>query len=223
MTFPPALLHAPPLEPDEDTGREWLLEELSKQEYQAAKPNPFDEFMNRLWDWLASLFTVDPDSPFGINPAWIFILIGIILVVILFAVFGRPRAIARRRSESGAVFLDGDERSAQELRAAAERAAANGDWSLATTERFRAISRALSDRTLIALRPGTTAQGVAKGAAKPFPDEHRALVGAANAFDRVRYLEQRVDESAYAHVRELDERLERTAPASPAAAGRAAR
>jgi hypothetical protein len=86
-----------PITPDEDTARDWLLQELSKAEYQEAKPNPIDELFNAIWEWFASLFEYTPNGVFGINPAWIFIILGIILLVVLFVIFGRPRAVAPRR------------------------------------------------------------------------------------------------------------------------------
>ncbi|MFD2759162.1 DUF4129 domain-containing protein [Gulosibacter faecalis] len=212
-----------PITPDEDTARDWLLQELSKAEYQEAKPNPIDELFNAIWEWFASLFEYTPNGVFGINPAWIFIILGIILLVVLFVIFGRPRAVARRRSEHGAVFLENDTRTVAELRDASERAAGRGDWSLALTERYRAIARALADRTLIRLRPGTTAQGVAAAAAGPFPGERDELRGAATAFDAVRYAEHGASADDYERVRTLDARLDRAHPnlaAAPEAVAR---
>lgn len=213
MAAPYSLADAPPLEPDEDTARNWLLEELSKTEYQDAKPNPIDLFFNDVWSWIESLFVVDGSSAFGINPAWIFIILTIALIVFAVVIFGRPRAIARRQAAHQSVFLEDDQRTVSELRTAAEAAARAGDWALATAERFRAISRSLSDRTLIALRPGTTAQGVAAAAATPFPQESRALRDAANAFDQVRYLGHGAEAATYERVRDLDIHLEQQRPA----------
>lgn len=210
--FPFLRADAPPLEPDEETARNWLFEELTKAEYQNAKPNPIDVFFNDVWNWIASLFTVDGSSRFGINPVWIFVILAIVLIVIAVVIFGRPKAIARRRAANQSVFLENDDRSIDELRAAAEAAAGNSDWALATTERFRAISRSLSDRTLISMRPGTTAQGVAHAASTPFPDEARALHAAANAFDEVRYLGRVADAKTYDLVRDLDLRLDTRRP-----------
>lgn len=204
----------PPLEPDEETARNWLIEELAKAEYQNAKPNPIDVFFNNVWDWIASLFTADGNGAFGINPVWVFIILGIIAVVIAVVIFGRPKAIARRRAANQSVFLEDDNRSVAELRAAAESAARDDNWPLATTERFRAISRSLSDRTLISMRPGTTAQGVATAATTPFPAEARALHEAANAFDAVRYLEHGANAETYAFVRDLDMRIDTAKPAT---------
>lgn len=201
-----------PLAPDEDTARDWLLQELSKGEYQQAKPNPIDQFFNDLWEWFASLFNFTPNGAFGINPAWIFIILGIIGVVVLVVIFGRPRAVARRRAEHGAVFLDNDTRTVAQLRAAADAAAAKADWSLALTERYRAIARGLADRTVIRLRPGTTAQGVAAAAAAPFPGEVAELRRASGSFDQVRYAGLAAREDDYHQVRELDARLEHTRP-----------
>lgn len=204
----------PPLTPDEPTGREWLLQELANAEYERARPNPLEVWLGQVWEWFTSLFKVPEGSPFAINPLAILILLLIIGGVIALVFWGRPRAVAARRAKPGSVFLDDDERTVQELRAAARAAAAANDWNLAITEQFRAISRSLSDRTVIALRPGTTAQGVARAAAGAFPDDAAALGGAANLFDAVRYLGAAGDASGYERVRELDERLERRRPAA---------
>ncbi|NLT25613.1 MAG: DUF4129 domain-containing protein [Microbacteriaceae bacterium] len=206
---------APPLQPDEPTGREWVLEELGRNEYLQARPNPIDEFFNDVWRWLLSLLDSTPDGVAGVNPILLLVAALIVAGVIALVVLGRPRAIARRADAPGSVFLDDDDRSAAELRAAADAAAAAGDWALAITERFRAISRALGDRTLIVLQPGTTAQGVALAAERPFPAERAALHRAADAFDAVRYLGGRGARDDAEHLRELDARLERTRPARP--------
>lgn len=215
----------PPLEPDQPTGRDWVLEELAKNEYAQARPNLVDELFNRIWEWIGSLFRLDPGDSRLFNPLLLIIAVVIVVVAIALVLLGRPRAIATRTAAPGGVFLDDDDRSAAELRAAADAAAGAGDWSLAITERYRAISRALSDRTLIALRPGTTAQGVAAAAAPVFPADAGNLHRAADAFDAVRYLGRRGDERGYALLRELDARLEQTRPATvpgiPASTGAA--
>ena len=207
-----ALAAAPPLEPDEPTGRDWVLQELSKPEYAQARPSPIDEFFNSIWEWVLDMLSASPDSPFTFNPLLLIVLILVIAAVLALVFFGRPRALARRGQAPGSVFLDDDDRSSAELRAAARAAADAGDWALATTERFRALSRALTDRTLIALRPGTTAQGVARDAERAFPDERAELHEGANAFDAVRYLGASGSRERYERLTALDERLERTKP-----------
>lgn len=202
----------PPLLPDEPEAREWVLHELSKQEYQQAKPNFVEEFFAWLWEQLANLISGGGFSGSGINPWAIVLLVVLIALIAGLVLLGRPRAIARRAAKPGAVFLEDDPRSATELRHAAEAAAAQGDWNLAIAERFRAISRSLSDRTLIALRPGTTAQGVAIAAVRVFPNEAGELHRGADRFDEVRYLNIRGTRDGYEALRALDDRLESSRP-----------
>ena len=202
----------PPLMPDEPEARDWVLQELSKQEYQQAKPNFIEEFFAWLWEQLANLVMDGGFKGSGINPWAIVLLVLLIALIAGLVLLGRPRAIARRAAKPGAVFLEDDPRSAIELRQAAEAAASQNDWSLAIAERFRAISRALSDRTLIALRPGTTAQGVAAAAVRVFPAEAGELHRAADRFDEVRYLGVAGTRTGYEALRALDERLESSRP-----------
>lgn len=209
---------APPLTPDEETARDWVLQELSKPEYFQAKPSPIDEFLGNFWEWLTGLFSGDGEgSAFGVEPGWLATIIALIVAVILVVLLGRPRAIAARRAtQSASVFLDDDTRTARELREAAARAAASGQWSLAFAEQYRAMCRSLQDRTLITLRPGDTARAAAQAAAHVFPEHETPLRRAAVGFDRVRYLGREVGESDYAALRELDATLERSRPALPA-------
>ena len=46
---------ATPLVPDADQARQWLEDELSKPEYQAAQPTAFDLAMQAISDWFAEL------------------------------------------------------------------------------------------------------------------------------------------------------------------------
>ena len=77
------------------------------------------------------------------------------LVVVALVIAGRPR-LRQRSRVTGAVLADDDGRSAAELRALAEAAAARGDWDEALVERFRALVRALDERTILTVSPGTT-------------------------------------------------------------------
>ena len=93
-------------------------------------------------------------------------------------VAGRPRPW----SSSG-----DDARTAAELRAAADAAAARGDWSTAVLERFRAVVRSLEERALLDDRPGRTAHEAAEAAAARLPARAAELRRAARLFDDVCY------------------------------------
>jgi hypothetical protein len=199
-----------PLDPTAPDARQWLIDELSHNEYQAAKPNLFDQAVTAFLDWLAGLQAPVAPGAAGLGlPIVITVLIGVI--VIAFLVFGVPR-LRRRSALLGSLFGDDDARSAAELRASSERAAADGDYTSAIIERFRAIARALSVRTVVTVSPGTTAHGFARRAAAAFPDEADALATAATDFDDVRYLDRLATATAYERMLLLDARLEAAAP-----------
>lgn len=218
----PALLGVP-LDPDEEEARELLRQELAKAEYAEARPTVIDRIIADFWAWVESLFDQPvPGLPFDVTPGAL-ALLALLVVGVLALLVGRP-ALNRRRRAAGAgrVFLEDDERTAAELRAAAAAAAARGEWALATLESFRAIARDLADRTIITLRPGSTAHDVARRAADAFPAHGGALERAASDFDDVRYLDREGTEAAWTRTRELDAALRSARPAAlpePAKAG----
>lgn len=204
----------PPLTPDEETAREWVKQQLETPEYAAAKPSPFDQFVEDVARWFSDLFTGDGiGGGFGLDPGWIATIAAIIIAILLLVLFGRPRAIATRSQDASAqVFLDDDERTAAQLLDAASRAAASGNFSLAVVEQFRALCRALQDRTLLTLRPGDTAQAAAHRATEVFPQFTGELRTAAAVFDRTRYLDGTASESEYLALRNLCDTLAQTQP-----------
>ncbi|WP_246846407.1 DUF4129 domain-containing protein [Humibacter ginsenosidimutans] len=194
----------PPLTPDGPTAQHWLRDELAKPEYQAAKPTWFDQVAKQIADWFASL-GVHVSGNAGWVLAGIGIAIALALIIGAFAVFGLPRL--RRAREAETVFDDGDARSVDDLRRDADAAAAAGRYADAVRDRFRAIARALGERTIVLLLPGTTSQELAVEAADALPAFDRRLHAAAGLFDAVRYLGHPAtaddDESLAALDREL--------------------
>jgi len=214
---PLAGLGGPPLTPDGDTARRWVTGELSQPEYAAARPSWFDLLSQKIADWFGSLHVGGGHG----TSAWLAaigaaIVLGILVLAVLR--FGLPRLNRRARS----VLLGGevdDTRTPEQLRAAAERAASAGDWPLAVIERFRAIAASLAERTVIVLRPGTTAHEVALQAVVAFSGEATGLRDAADTFDAARYLGHAQHAEAYERLRALDERLRRASPVFVEAAG----
>lgn len=200
-----------PIDPDAPQARQWLLEELGKPPYQAAKPTPLDLAAKAVQDWFASLRL--PEGPGG---AGVIALIGLVLliavVVVAFLVFGAPRR-ARGRKDVGTVFAGADTRTAAQLRRAAEAAAAAGAWDAALCERFRAMARSLHERTAVMLLPGTTAGEVASAGSRAFPTMSGRLRAAAGAFDGVRYLGHPAHEADYRAICSLDADLADARPA----------
>ncbi len=199
-----------PVEPDAPDARERLLDELSDPAYAESQPSWFDLLSQAVLDWLSSLRLAEGDGV----PALALLIGGLLLAAAIAAailIYGVPRW--RARSGVGVELLgDRDRRTARQLRRDAERWAAAGDWARAIADRYRAVARALDERTLVAALPGTTAHGFARAAGRVFPAEAAALEAAADRFDGVRYLDRPGTADDYALVRALDDRLE-AAPA----------
>ena len=209
-----------PLDPDAPEARRWLEDELTKPEYRAAQPTPFDLAMQQVRDWFVSLFEGAAGVP---APVLVLLLVITVVVVVVIGllVFGLPR-LRRRQRPAAPLFDDDDRRDLAALRAAAAAAAGSGDWPLAIEERFRAIVRSAVDRDLVRLHPGTTARGVAVAASTPFPDHAESLRSAAAEFDAVRYLGRSGSRARYEELVQLDLALAAATPADASNAAMAA-
>jgi hypothetical protein len=216
--MPLALPFDVPVDPDAPEAREWLLDELSKQPYQAAKPTLLDlvaqeilHWFEEVLDWLAGSSNGGPTTDV---PVWLLaVLVPVVLILVLaFLIYGLPR-LNRRSSATGALFGEDDIRDAVSLRKAAERAAAAGDYSTAIAELFRSIARGLAERTVVSTFPGTTAREFARRAAVAFPGEAAPLATAALDFDGVRYLERTGTVEQWDAMVALERRLRTARPA----------
>jgi len=207
-----------PVDPDSGQAQDWIVGELSKPEYQAAKPTWFDQLAQAILDWLGSLSLPSGD---GSVPWWLGLILVVVLAiaVIAFLVYGLPRLDRRRRAATGALFGEDEERSADELRRDAERAAAAGDWTTAIVELYRALARSLAERTVVTTSPGTTALGFARRAGVVFPDAAERLLASAAAFDDVRYLGGAGDEPRWLALAALERELRAARPARREPAG----
>jgi len=205
----PILPRDVPVDPDGDQAREWIIGELSKPEYQASKPTLWDQISQAVWDWFTSL-----RSPDGVFQAPLIALILVVIAAIIvaaFLIFGRPQS-NRRSSQVGALFGADEERSAEELRRTASKAAAKGDWVLAIEELFRSIARGMTERVLLTTNPGTTAHGFANQAGAVFPTHAPQLRQSASVFDGVRYLDAPGNEEQYRALVSLESELRSARP-----------
>lgn len=209
-----------PLDPDADQAREWLILELAKPEYAAARPTLFDQIADAILRWIQSVLQglqpVSGAGSTGLMPLILIVLFAAALII-AFLIFGVPRLNRRSRVAPGSLFGDDDDRNGAQLRAAAESAAAQGDYSTAIAEMFRATARGLAERTIVTTHPGTTASGFAGAAGLAFPDSAEALRQSAATFDDVRYLARPGTEEAYRFVAELERTLRKSRTPAKAA------
>jgi hypothetical protein len=202
-----------PVVPDQPEGQDWVIEELSKPQYQAARPTLWDQIIDWILRWLGSfqLPTGEggPGTPtFGLG---VVIVIVVAALIIALLVFGLPR-LNRRSKIGGGIFGDEDDRSAAELRDVAARAAAVGDWATAITELFRSIARNLAEREMLISFPGTTAHEFGNSGGALFPAHADALRTAAASFDEVRYLGGSGSREEYEQVDRLERALRSARP-----------
>lgn len=199
-----------PVDPDREEARRWVQEELSKNEYVAAKPTWWDVLSQGFWEWLNS-FTVNDDIGVQAPIVALFLLLIIGAIVAAFFIFGKPR-INRRSALVGSLFGVDEDRDAESMRRAAEAAAARQDWTLAIEELFRALARSLEERALVGVNPGTTANGFAQRAGTVFPEHLQRLSASAAVFDEVRYLGHDGTETDYATLVGLERELRTARP-----------
>ncbi|MBB5632627.1 hypothetical protein BKA04_000850 [Cryobacterium mesophilum] len=207
----PGLALDVPVDPDGDQARQWIIDELSKPEYQAAKPTWWDLLFTSFWDWFTSL---DLTGGGALQTPLLTALIVVVAAAIItaFIIFGRPRR-NRRSAIIGSLFGQDENRDAAALRRAASAAAAERNWTLAIEELFRALARMLAERVLVTTDPGTTAHGFAARASAVFPDSATQLDEGADAFDAVRYLGRDGTEPAYEALVALERTLRTAHPA----------
>jgi hypothetical protein len=205
VVSPRAVLTEVPVAPDSDQATDWLIDELSKAPYQAARPTLFDRASKAFTDWLNSLTVGDGDwAPTVLYAVLIVLVTAAIIAAIV--VYGLPRLNRKSRHED-LLFGEAEFRTAAQLRAAAEQAAAREDFTNAIADMFRSIARGLAERTLVSMTPGTTAHGFAVQATHVLPDHRVELENSADIFDLVRYARKPATRQQYEQLRALEARV----------------
>ena len=199
-----------PLAPDRSTAREWLREELADPAY-----TPGPGVLDRIRALLGEL---------GVSPSAVLLLLLVVMVLLVVGgvlrFTGLPHRGARRRVRAAHPEVGSGPLSAADLRARAERAAAEHRFEQAVLDRFRAIVRSLEERALLEPRPGRTAVESAREAAALLPDRGEELAAAARMFDDVCYGGRGGTPEGYAVLSGIDTRV---AAARPVAVGSSAR
>jgi hypothetical protein len=193
-----------PVEPDASTARRWAEIELSDPVYQE-RPNLLMTALRWLRDRFADLqlgaADVDP------RVAALVLTVAVAAAAAVALGVAGPLRRARRDARASVDVFGDDTRTAAELRASADAAAAAGDWSGAVLDRYRAVLRSLEERVVLDERPGRTAQEGAHDAGERLPGCAADLVVAALLFDDVCYGDARADADDDARLRDLDRRV----------------
>jgi hypothetical protein len=172
----------PPLDPSGDEARSLLGRELLHPEYHDR--NLFEQLLDGLGRLIDRLIDAASDAPplSTFLAIVAFLLLGLALAWLL----SRARRTPEVAGASGPVIADRAV-TAAELRAAAERALAEGRAADAVVEGFRSVAVRQIERGWLEDRPGATAHEVAVALAAAYPEHGTAVSTCANLFDAVLY------------------------------------
>ncbi len=197
-----------PVAPDAAEARRWATDELARAIYTQRTG-----LVQRLLDWLFE--RIDELTRLGSGGAgWLVPSAAVLLtaVAVTVAMVVGPPGRRRRASAPTTGVLEGDTRSAAQLRAAADSAAARGEVSAAILDRFRALVRALVERTILEDRPGLTAREAVVEAGRRLPGLAGELLAAGTLFDRVAYGHKSGDSADDAWLKALDRQVHAARP-----------
>jgi hypothetical protein len=191
----------PPLDPSGDEARSLLERELAHPDYHQ------HDVVGRVLDWIDRLLdgTVDVThaSPLSTFAA---ILTFLLLTLGLGWLVTRAQRGVRAGARPGPVLAD-PTLTADQLRAAAEQALAEGRDADALVDGFRALTRRQVERGGLEDRPDATAHEVAVALATSHPDQHLRVATSANLFDAVRYGDRPASHDQAAEVLTLDDAM----------------
>lgn len=199
-----------PIDPDADTARRWLEDELSKNVYR----EDGQSWLQSILEWVSRLFERVGDATGGLAVAGIpgsvvaAVLFVVLLAGLLYLVLG-PIRRSRRTKTSATVFED-DDRSADAMSRAADDAAERGDWDTAVLERFRSIVRRAEGAGWVAVIPGMTAYEFVEEAGHAVAALATELLWAGDIFDRVRYGHSSGTAQAYERLLGLEQAVRGT-------------
>jgi hypothetical protein len=167
----------------------------------------------RIFQWLARLSQgrYVPGGWFGL------IALAVLAVVIITVVIFWVRPARTRRSATTAV-LSGEMLTARDYRRMAERHAAAGEFAQAIVESVRAIAAELTERDILAPRPGRTADELAAEAGTQLPDLAGDLRALTQLFDDVRYGDKDGNLAGYELARRVDKDVRAARPSGRTAA-----
>jgi hypothetical protein len=191
------------------------VEELAGREYRTDEPGLVQRVLQWLLDRLSEVEL--PGGPGGTVGLVVLALVVVAVVGLVLRRTGLPGRAPRRTGEE--LYDTAGPRSAAEHRAAAERAAADGDLRAAVLERFRAVVRDLEERAVLTEQPGRTADEAARAAGVLLPALDADLRAGARVFGDVRYGDRPATRTAVDDLARLDEAVRRARPGRP---GRAA-
>lgn len=200
--LPAFLPRDPPLVPTPDEARSKLRRELLRPEYN--EQNLVQRFLSWAERQLGKGLDAAADAPPLSTLASMVILV--CLVGLLGWLLSRARRTARTREADRAVLTD-EVISADELRARAEAALAEGRHEDAVVDGFRAVATRQVERGRLADAPGATAHEVAVALGREFPHLRQQVDSCGALFDAVLYGDRPATAAQAESVLALDDEL----------------
>lgn len=195
-------MREPPVTPTPDEARSELRRELLRPEYNE------QNLVQRILTWVERQLTRGLDAAADAPPLSTLaaMLILVALVGLLGWLVSRARRTARSREEERAVLTD-EVISADELRARAEAALADGRHEDAVIDGFRAVATRQVERGRLTDTPGATAHEVALALGLEFPHLRERFASGGALFDAVLYGDRPASAAQATSVLALDDEL----------------
>lgn len=196
-------------DPDNDTARRLLEEELSDSRYAPAGQGLLERFA----EWLNRLLGDGGGSGGPSTGAlWAIAAVLALLLIIGLALYVRRTPRRRRISPNGPVFDSAAPQDVRSHRQAAEQVFAAGDHRTAIVEAMRAITRSGIERGLLPDSPSLTVVEVATTLGKAYPMQAAWLTFAAECFGAVVYGAAPADAAQAQALLDLEQTLAATRP-----------
>jgi Domain of unknown function (DUF4129) len=193
----------PAIDIDRDPAHQAAQRELDKPIY------PKGSLAQRLHEWIHELLFRLIEKGSGVPGGWftVSVLLTLLIVAIVIAVRVARRTMRTHHAGDYQLF-DTGQLSADQHRAAAERFAAEGNWTAAIRHRLRAVARGLEETEVLEPALGRTANELARDASARIPHLAFELSQAATAFNDVTYGKRPGTPAAYQIVVDLDDHLQ---------------
>jgi hypothetical protein len=191
----------PPLTPGGDDARSLLRRELLHPEYHR------DNLLLRLVEWLQRVLDNGLTAAQQAPASSVFAVMLVALLLVSGLVLMAARARRTQHLPAPRAVLTGEVVTAAELRGRAEAALAEGRFSEALVEAFRAVALRQVELDRIDDAPGATAHEVALALAEVFPEQASDVHRCAALFDLVLYGGRTATRAQADDVLGLDERL----------------
>ncbi|GAA1849431.1 hypothetical protein [Brevibacterium marinum] len=166
---------------DRGTGREWVEEELSKQEYSDNDLTPLEQ----LGQWLNDVFNALISGALRANSPWLIIIVVVVVAAIVALIIWRVRRVGLKRASVPLSAFDPVVASPDPdpWRNSARAAAERGDMATAVIDSARAIFAVLDQKHMVTLDSASTATELGRTAGGRLPEHRRQLTRVASIFN----------------------------------------